>query len=531
MPSSSVRKVPGYAMQVFAQKRASAMPACDDRNEVRRLDDGLEPRNHSEDENDENEDDSEDDRIRSTAALFSGESQSELDPDQSNWAYQSAFVQFVQQGAYNDPFDFSLLPGGAERTTDNRARFSLDPYLFEWGAREDVAVDNRERIRARMQSHADRIALYQHRTAVFSLVVCLREFRVVRWDPSGVVVSERVDYVRDPGALVEVLLAFIGAGDEGLGYDPTTTRLWGGEEDYELMDRLADDGECRIPVLPWAEGALLPPTVPIQTYATVAPAAAPPADLAANSYSYLVDDAQHNTPIYPHGEDGNASMQTTTTIRKILKDGSFVFQYVLDSLRRSLASGFPRYRLAIGSDELLVAAPLYFAMRFGATRGYVVFHKQSRTFVLLKDAWWPHNPSWKTEGEILRRLNEDGVRGVPTVVCHGAVGGQVSRVLDYWMNLGETDPTQANGAWRTAANTSGSSESENEPRGVKRARDDLEREKMWQIGAFVHYRIALKEVCLPLSTVTSSHQLVSVVGDCIEGVYRSVCMVCRGAIS
>ena len=45
------------------------------------------------------------------------------------------------------------------------------------------------------------------------------------------------------------------------------------------------------------------------------------------------------------------------------------------------------------------------------------------------------------EGEILRRLNENGVRGIPTVVCHGVVGGQVSRVLDCWMNLGETDPT------------------------------------------------------------------------------------------
>ena len=442
IPSSSVEKVPSYVMQVFAQKRASAMPACDDRNEVRRLDDELEPGDHGEDEDDENEDDGEDDRIRSTAALFRSEFKPELDPDQPNWAYQSAFVQFVQQGAYNDPFDFSPLPGGAERTTtDSRTPFFLDPYPFEWGAREEVAVDNRERIRTRMQSHVDRIALYQHRTAVFSLVIGLREFRVVRWDPSGVFVSERMDYVRDPRALVKVLLAFVGAGDEALGYDPNAEKLREGEEDYELMDRLADDGDCQIPVLPWAEGALLPPTVPVQTYATVALAAAPPPNLAASSYSYLVDDAQHNSPICLHGEDGNTPMQTTTTIRKILKDGSFVFQYVLDSFRRSLAFGFPRYRLAIGSDEFLVAAPLYFAMRFGATRGYVAFHKQSGTFVLLKDAWWQHDQSWKTEGEILRRLNEDGVRNVPTVVCCGIVGGQVNQDLGCWINLGETDPT------------------------------------------------------------------------------------------
>ena len=66
---------------------------------------------------------------------------------------------------------------------------------------------------------------------------------------------------------------------------------------------------------------------------------------------------------------------------------------------------------------------------------------------------------------------------------------------------------------------------------MKRTMDDLEREEMGQIHAFVHYRIALKWVCLPLRAVTSSRRLVSVVGDCIEGMYRAVCMVCRVAVS
>ena len=89
------------------------------------------------------------------------------------------------------------------------------------------------------------------------------------------------------------------------------------------------------------------------------------------------------------------------------------------------------------------------------------------------------------------------------MVCHGVVDGELSRVLNIH---GDTRDTRG-----TAF--------EDGPRGVKRTQDDLRKEVETtpQTRHYGHYRIVLKEVCLPLTAVTSSRQLVSVVGDCIEG--------------
>ncbi|KAI1783813.1 hypothetical protein LXA43DRAFT_1129476 [Ganoderma leucocontextum] len=519
-----VDNVPGYVMKVFAHKGESETRG--DRHEVRRLDGepegGDEEEEDEDDQDDQEEEDDEDDRIRSGAGLFKREFQPELVPDEPNWPYQGAFVQFTQDGVHNDPFDFSPLPGNVEVTADNDDSHSgwVLPYDFHLLQGDtEIVADNRERVRRQMQSYADNFSLYQHRTAVFSLVVIHREFRVMRWDPSGVFVSERVDYVRDTRALVEVLLAFVVAGSEAQGYDPTATLLPKDSYDYQLMDRLVEESHIRIPVLPWAEGTRLPPTtVPVQTYATFSPGAAmPPVD----ANSYLVDDAHRGTPP-PEGEDDRSLAETTITTHRVLKGGSFVFQYVLDYFRRSLARGFLRYKLKIGDDEFLVAAPLYYAGRFGGTRGYVAFRKQSGRFVLLKDSWRPHyRGGVKPEGEILRTLNEDEVRNVPTVLCHGVVEGQVTRVLDYWMH--SEDRRAKEERKKSAAGVA-----QDEPRGVKRARDDQEGEETPQIRHYVHHRTAFKEVCLPLTAFTSSCQLVSVVGDCIKGMSGPICIAGRG---
>ncbi|KAI1784470.1 hypothetical protein LXA43DRAFT_212365 [Ganoderma leucocontextum] len=503
-----VDNVSGYVMKVFAHKGESETRG--DRHEVRRFDDeheGGDEEEEDEDDEDDQEEDNEDDRIRSGAGLFKREFQPELVPDEPNWPYQGAFVQFTQDGVHNDPFDFSPLPGNVEVTADNDDShrgwvLPCDFHLLQGDT--EIVADNRERIRSRMQSCADSLSLYQHRTAVFSLVVIHREFRVMRWDPSGVFVSERVDYVRDTRALIEVLLAFIVSGSEAQGYDPTATLLTKDSEDYELMDRLVEESHIRIPVLPWAEGTRLPPTIPVQTYATFTPGAVPPLD----ANSYLVDDAHRGTPP-PEGEANRSPAETTFTTRRILKDGSFVFQYVLDYFRRSLALPFLRYNLKVGGDEFLVTAPLYYTDRFGGTRGYVAFHKQSGRLVFLKDSWRPHYHGIKPEGDILHTLNEDEVRNVPTLLCHGVVEGQVTQVLDYWM---DSEDRRA----REERKKSAAGAAEDGPRGLKRARDNQEGEEMPRIHHYVHHRTALKEVCLPLTACTSSRQLVSVVGDTIE---------------
>ena len=465
-------QVPGYVMQVFPCNWRPRDPG----DVIRPLDD--EPKDVSLDADDEHEGElgtaggsGDDDRRWSTAALFGRECQPELEPEQPNWAYQSAVVQFTPEGAHNDPFDFPSL-ADEEEIADDR----------------DYVADNRGRIRRQMQSCADNIALYQHRTGVFSLLVGPRTFRVVRWDRSanGVVVSERVDYVCDARGLVEVLLALVVADREGMGYDATATRILEGSEEYELMDRVVEERYWRGFVLPWAEGTSLAPTFPNQAHTAFIPDAAPPAD---------------------------AETTPAATRRVLKKDNKFVFRYVLDYFRRSLhvarGHGFLRYKLAVGRDKFLVGAPLfYYPTHPGSLRGYVAFHKQSGRFVFLKDYWRPHSDPGGTatlEGDTLRRLNEGGVGNVPTLVCHAVVDGKLSRAL----NIHELEDT------RDTRDTA----FEDEPRGVKRTQDDLRKEVETtpQTRHYVHYRIVVKEVCLPLTAVTSSRQLVSVVGDCIQG--------------
>ncbi|KAM5535310.1 hypothetical protein V8D89_010995 [Ganoderma adspersum] len=436
--------------------------------------------------------------IWSAAALFRREWQPELEADQPNWAYQSAFVQFTPEGAHNDPFDVCSL-------------VDLEEIA------DDLLTDSRAHIQEQMRSYADSIALYQHRTAVFSFVAGPREFRVMCWDHSGVFVSERVDYVRDTRALVEVLLALVAADREGLGSDPTATLLLKGSKDYEVMDRIVDETSRRLPVLPWVEGTPLPPTV-----ATMFPSdAVPPAD--ANVDGYLVNDAQHDTS--SHCEDDSSPTEMAATTHRVLKDGSFVFQYVLDSFRSSLANGSPRYKLVLGSDEFLVGAPLYHDIRPGGTRGYVAFHKQSGRFVLLKDSWRrPQYPGGAvtSEGDVLRKLNEDGVRNVPTLLCHGVVDGQVTRVLECWTDKEERRWEEERLKDSEDKDIHKDGEFKDETRGVKRTRDDMEEEAISQTRHYVHYRIALREVYLPLAAFTSSRQLVSVVGDCIEAHHEAM---------
>ena len=54
---------------------------------------------------------------------------------------------------------------------------------------------------------------------------------------------------------------------------------------------------------------------------------------------------------------------------------------------------------------------------------------------------------------------------------------------------------------------------------VKRAHTDLEEQPTPYVRHYGHHRIALKEVCLPITAFRSSRQLASIIGDAIEGVW------------
>ncbi|KAI1784486.1 hypothetical protein LXA43DRAFT_1066737 [Ganoderma leucocontextum] len=405
------------------------------------------------------------------AALFKFEFVDKLQPGRPNWPYPAAVVEFKLGDTQNDPYD-------------DRLQHDVE-----------ASADKREAVRGQLLSYTDLNFLYQHRTAAFSFIVIGNEFRVMRWDRSGVFVSEKVNYLLDTPALVQVLLGFIVMDDEAQGFDPTATLLPNDSEDYRLMDSLADDMEkalCRpVVVVSHAEGTRLPSTVPI----TAAPRSPSPAGAVP-----LSDDAQ----LIPHSEDSPG--ETTCTVPD---DGSFVFQYVLDHFRNSLQGGWPRYNLKVDDHDFLVAKPLH------APKGvvhrdstlFVAYHKQAEKFVLLKDSWWPFYEGVLSEGQILQALNGDGVRNIPTLLHHDFVDGQVTRVSDYqWTMDRRTNKKRKADA---KANTS-KVDSKGKSRGMKRTRDGQEPDeeaKPLQIPHYAHSRSVFKDLCLPLTNFTSSRQL------------------------
>jgi hypothetical protein len=88
-----------------------------------------------------------------------------------------------------------------------------------WSQKEKL----RDRISALGQNahYAHVVQTRQFRTHVFSLTISGRTARIMRWDRSGVLVTEAFDYKANPGILIEFVWRFIRATQAQQGFDLT----------------------------------------------------------------------------------------------------------------------------------------------------------------------------------------------------------------------------------------------------------------------------------------------------------------------
>ncbi|CAL1708843.1 unnamed protein product [Somion occarium] len=70
-------------------------------------------------------------------------------------------------------------------------------------------------------SYAAALLSRQHRTFAFSIVVCGKYARFLRWDRAGCIVSDRFDYVEEPDILLEFFWCYARLTREERGFDPT----------------------------------------------------------------------------------------------------------------------------------------------------------------------------------------------------------------------------------------------------------------------------------------------------------------------
>ncbi|TBU26078.1 hypothetical protein BD311DRAFT_699189 [Dichomitus squalens] len=201
---------------------------------------------------------------------------------------------------------------------------------------------------------------------------------VSRWDRSGIIASEWVDWVESPNWLVDVFWRVSMLTDEQLGLDATAAPILPGSTDSELLDRLAqpcpDDYDVK-------DGTIVSETTASNPFAT---------------FKFVRD-------------------QFVSTLTAGTTQGG------------SMANA--RWRLTIPIDggethDFLVGAPFcsssasMFDWRNACS--YIAVDCRTKQFVYLKDNWRDRGvgDNEESEGAILAKLNAAGVPHVPTVICY-----------------------------------------------------------------------------------------------------------------
>ncbi|OSC97007.1 hypothetical protein PYCCODRAFT_1399542 [Trametes coccinea BRFM310] len=415
------------------------------------------------------------------------------------WNHIRLFIVFKRKGTNFDPFD------------------DYEPDAPD----SEYSAQTRQAVRRQITDYVLDIRNRQHRTCIYGLFIIGPEFRVMRFDQHGTIVTKKKDYAEDPRALLSFLAWFDRVLPEQQGYDPTATLLTEGSRAYKLMEEFSED---HVSDMPLTEGSRVP--------ATYMP---PPRDVQgiAVEPATLPCDTREKTKATPSTDDESYLDEVEVDNAEDPR----VFAYVRKKFRQSLEKGWPRYRLEVGDEKrlFLVGKPIWTASwLFGrGTRGYIALDVKKRRFVFLKDCWRPYYEATKSEGEWLEILNRAGTNAtkinVPTLVTHGDVAGQVTKTAQYANHCAAQarrqnktsrqdaeiplspaysgtkedyiDPSVSTSAATTAGNADGPS-SQHDSEVIYRR-------------PYTHYRIVTKDVCLPFTEITSSSQLVVLLFDCV----------------
>lgn len=102
-----------------------------------------------------------------------------------------------------------------------------DPFQDDIAGAADSAIErssiNGESTRGQCALYAANQLAYQHRLFTFSLVICGKRVRFIRWDREGVIVSAGIDCSTNHDLVIEFLQRFNQMTAEQRGLDPTAT--------------------------------------------------------------------------------------------------------------------------------------------------------------------------------------------------------------------------------------------------------------------------------------------------------------------
>ena len=232
-----------------------------------------------------------------------------------------------------------------------------DPFDDSAGNGEAMAEKRRE-VLGQILSYVELAFKYQQREFVFMVLFLGKYARVVRFDRSGIIASEKIDYKKDGAELTEFLVRYARLGPANRGHDPSATRISPTDTLGEQLKRHGADA-----------------------------AEKDPEDHVQKLFNQSLDKKWPWWKLCVHDEQSETD--------------------------RWFAVGKPHFYaggVAGRGTRGYVAVPL-------GDDGKAV--DSTGKFVYLKDAWRVNHEGMKKEGVILKALNDAQVPYIPTLLYHG----------------------------------------------------------------------------------------------------------------
>ncbi|KAI1784358.1 hypothetical protein LXA43DRAFT_1042940 [Ganoderma leucocontextum] len=253
-----------------------------------------------------------------------------------------------------------------------------DPFDERFQNNEAVAEKRRE-VLGQILSYVELAFKYQQREFVFMVLFLGRYARVVRFDRSGIVASEKIDYAERGAELTTFLVRYARLGPTNRGHDPTASRI---SRTDPLWEQLKTHG----------------------------------ADAAKK------DSEDHVQKLF------NETLDEQWPWWKLSVPDEE------SGVKRWFAVGKPHFYaggVACRGTRGYVAAPLN-------DDGEV---DPEAEFVYLKDAWRVDHEGMEKEGIILKALNDAKVLYVPTLLYHGDLD-QRTRSYEEWFDKHRDEPEE-----------------------------------------------------------------------------------------
>ncbi|KAH9895636.1 hypothetical protein C8Q73DRAFT_780650 [Cubamyces lactineus] len=312
-------------------------------------------------------------------------------------------------------------------------------------------------------------------------IIMGRTCRFTRWDRSGIIVTEPLDYCERWQLFCNILWRMSRCSDEQLGYDSTAHRLLPHDPLYQAMDDAAKTDDS---------------------------------------------DMDHRS----------CKIELSNVLPSSF-DQPVIYRYVRDLFRESLSRNAPRYLLHVPdgdkSHQYLVSRPVCGSSSVigSGTKGFAALERRTGQFVWLKDCWRPVYIGSESEGDILRELNDTGVPHVPTVLCYGDLPEQTTLALESlrWAHEQESichpdidfrdTLSLSEQVWRSNQREIGvfrigpTSLRGNGVTDTSRLSFD---EAHGPPCLRQHARMVVREVCLPLKHFSTGKSLVNVIFDCLK---------------